>query len=130
MAKKSTPNKTKAEPKFRSGFEKKVYEQAHGKLDFEPKDAYLNYNKPSYYIPDFRLPNGVLVECKGRFTSTDRTKMLRVRDQNPGADIRLVFQRANNKLTRSPNSITYWQWAEKHGFPWAQGTIPEEWWKK
>ena len=116
-------------PKFRSGFEKKVYEEAHGKLDFEPEDAHLHYVKPSYYIPDFRLPNGVLVECKGRFTSADRTKMLRVRDQNPDRDIRLLFQRANNRLTKSKNSITYWQWADRHGFPWSEGTIPEDWWK-
>lgn len=120
-------------PKFRSGFEKKVYEnaleQGH-ELDFERKDTSLSYNRPAKYLPDFSLPNGVLVETKGRFTSSDRTKMLRVRSQNPGVDIRLVFQRASNKLTKSPNSITYGEWADKHGFQWAQGTIPEEWWIK
>lgn len=118
--------------KFRSGFEKTVYDKAikaKRKLDFEPEDAHLHYSKPSYYIPDFRLPNGVLIECKGRFTSTDRTKMLRVREQNPGIDIRFVFQRANNRLTKSKNSITYWQWAERHNFKWAETYIPLDWWK-
>ena len=119
--------------KFRSGFEKAVYEQgtkAKRKLDYEPQDSHLSYNKPSRYIPDFRLPNGILVEAKGYFTSADRTKMLRVRDQNPSYDIRLVFQRANNKLTKAKNSRTYWQWAEQHGFVWAEGTIPTKWWKE
>ena len=122
--------------KFRSGFEKAVYEHATGhkrKLDFEPSDVVCRYVKPSRsarYIPDFRLPNGVLVETKGRFPYPDRAKMLLVRESNPELDIRLVFQRANNRLTKSKNSMTYWEWADKHGFIWAEGTIPEEWWKE
>ena len=96
-------------------------------MDFERKESTLNYVKSAVYWPDFTLDNGILIECKGRFTATDRTKMLRVKNQNPHADIRLVFQRASNRLTKSPNSITYGEWADKHGFPWAQGTIPVEW---
>ena len=118
--------------KFRSGFEKKVYERSieqGNKLDFERKDTVLSYTKPSTYLPDFRLENGVLIECKGRFTSFDRTKMLRVKAQNPQVDIRFVFQRASNKLTKSPNSKTYGEWADKHGFPWSESYIPEEWFK-
>lgn len=117
--------------KFRSGFEKKVYDEAIGrgqKLDFESKVSTLNYTRLSTYLPDFTLSNGVLVECKGRFTAADRSKMLNVRKQNPGVDIRFVFQRANNRLTKSANSKTYIEWCEQHGFKWAQGTIPEEWW--
>lgn len=117
--------------KFRSGFERKVYDGAtkNGlELDFERPDSVLSYTRPSRYLPDFVLPNGVLVECKGQFTSADRTKMLLVRKANPLADIRLVFQRANNRLTKSANSITYGEWADRHGFPWSQGSIPEEWW--
>lgn len=120
-------------PKFRSGFEKTVYERAFGELAFEPADALIYYTKParkSRYIPDFVLANGVIVETKGRLTQPDRAKMLNVVRDNPDLDIRFVFQRAGNRITRSKNSLTYWQWAEKHGFPWAQGTIPEEWWTK
>jgi hypothetical protein len=120
--------------KFRSGFEKAVYEQAtrsKKKLDFEPPDAIVNYVKPARkarYIPDFRLPNGVLVETKGRLTQPDRAKMLNVIRDNPELDIRFVFQRASQRITRSKNSLTYWEWAEKHGFKWHEGYIPEEWW--
>jgi len=116
--------------KFRSGFERKLFEEAiknRRSLEYEPKDAKLSYTRVQNYQPDYRLPNGVLVEAKGRFTGSDRTKMLRVRKENPGVDIRLVFQRPNNKLTKAKNSKQYWEWAEQHGFKWAAGSIPEEW---
>lgn len=116
--------------KFRSKFEKNVFNECKGKIEYEPKDARLNYNRPSKYLPDFRLPNGILIETKGRFTSTDRSKMLRVKEQNPHVDIRFVFQRANNRLTKAKNSKTYWQWCEQHGFQWSQTSIPESWWKE
>ena len=116
--------------KFRSKYEKRVYCNAdEGVLDYEPEDAALHYNTPARYFPDFRIRrNGILVESKGYFKPRDRSKMLRVKKQNPEADIRFLFQRANNRLTKSPNSLMYWQWAEKHGFKWAEGDkIPQEW---
>lgn len=119
--------------KFRSKFEKSVYDtatKARRKLDYEPDSPVIRYVKPSRYIPDFRLPNGIYIECKGYFKSADRTKMLRVRTDNPHLDIRFVFQRASNKLTKAKNSITYSAWAEKHGFLWAEGKIPTKWWKE
>lgn len=122
---------------FRSGYEERVYDNAVGRkreLDFEPTDAVIHYTKPARnarYHPDFRLPNGVLVETKGRFTAEDRAKMLNVMRDNPTSDIRFLFMRANQRITRSKNSMTYEQWAEKHGFRWSIGEeIPEEWWNK
>jgi len=119
---------------FRSGYEERIYNNAQGRrqeLAYEPSDAILFYTKPAKrarYIPDFVLGNGVLVESKGRLTVTDRQKMLNVKESNPGVDIRFLFQRASNRITRSPNSMTYWQWAEKHGFRWYEGeNIPDEW---
>lgn len=116
--------------KYRSKFEKRIHGNVDGrrKVEYEPADAALNYNRPATYIPDFRLKNGILVEAKGYFKPADRTKMLLVRKQNPKVDIRLLFQRASVRLTKSPNSMTYWQWAERHGFVWAEGDrIPDEW---
>lgn len=116
--------------KYRSSYEKRVHENVDGRrtVDYEPPDAALNYNRPATYIPDFRLANGILVEAKGYFKPADRTKMLLVKKQNPHADIRFLFQRASNRLTKSPNSMTYWQWAERHGFQWAEGErIPDKW---
>lgn len=120
--------------KFRSGFEERVYHDAtegfRKELVFEPRDAHLYYTQSSRYIPDFRLPNGILIECKGRFTARDRGKMLRVKRDNPFADIRFVFQRANNRLTSAKSSITYGEWADKHGFKWSSGFIPLEWFEE
>lgn len=118
--------------RFRSGYEKRIYDKATAagqRLEFEPKDSVLHYTKVASYLPDFRLyPSGVLVESKGRFTSADRTKMLRVRRENPLVDIRILLQEPNKRLTKSPNSRTYWQWCEQHGFEWAAGEIiPEGW---
>ncbi len=119
---------------FRSGFEERVFANAESngrELDYEPSDSTLYYTKPakkSRYLPDFRLPNGVLVEGKGRLTAEDRAKMLNVKRDNPEADIRFLFQRGNKRITKSRNSMTYEEWAEKHGFLWAIGeNIPEEW---
>lgn len=118
--------------KYRSKFEKAVHEHTirHGRdAEYEPDGYYLNYAIPSRYIPDFRLDSGVLVETKGYLGPRDRAKMRQVKASNPTADIRFVFQRANNRISKSANSMMYWQWCEKHGFPWAEGAIPEEWFK-
>lgn len=119
---------------FRSGYEERIYENAQRhrrELAYEPSDATLYYTKPakrSRYIPDFVLPNGVIVESKGRLTATDRAKMSQVKKDNPEVDIRFLFQRGHNRITRSKNSMTYIEWAEKHGFICAVGEeIPEEW---
>lgn len=121
-------------PKFRSGYEKRVYEHAISsgrELAYEQADSVLLYTVPSRrarYKPDFLLPNGILVETKGRLTARDRAKMLNVARDNPDVDIRFLFQRSNQKITKSPNSLTYGEWADKHGFIWAHGdNIPEEW---
>ena len=122
--------KTPSQPKFRSGFEERIYEQSIRRgheLVYEPLEPIVRYVVPARYIPDFLLDNGILVEAKGWLKPRDRAKMLRVAKENPQLDIRFVFQRANSRISKSPKSLTYWQWAEKHGFKWAETNIPEEW---
>jgi hypothetical protein len=53
--------------------------------------------------------------------------MLAIKGQYPLLDIRLCFMDAQKKLSKAPKSITYWQWAERHKFPWCQGHIPTTW---
>lgn len=117
-------------PKFRSGLEKKIYEEVKSagyQIEYEPTEPIIRYVVPARYIPDFRLPNNVFVEAKGWLRPQDRAKMLRVKKENPDLDIRFVLQRANSRISKSSNSLMYWQWCEKHGFPWSEGYIPEEW---
>lgn len=115
--------------KFRSKYEKKVYDnRGKRKLDYEPSFPVIVYTTSARYIPDFSLGNGVLVETKGYFDPRARAKMLAVARQNPELDIRFLFMRASVRLTKSKNSMTYGQWASKHGFIWSEGEhIPEEW---
>jgi len=87
----------------------------------------LDYIIESVYTPDFILPNGVVVETKGHFKSDDRRKMLAVQAQHPDLDIRLCFQNATDKISRAKRSMTYGQWATKHGFKWSSGCIPASW---
>ena len=56
---------------FRSGLEEKVADQLRSlgvEVRFEQRK--VKYTKParkSTYTPDFELPNGVIIETKGRF---------------------------------------------------------------
>lgn len=115
---------------FRSGLERDIAgDLAARGVPFEYEKVKLEYRpqKVQKYTPDFELPNGILIEAKGYFTSADRTKHLDVKAANPDADIRFVFQRAATRLSKT-SSTTYGQWATKHGFKWADGgRIPESW---
>lgn len=96
-------------------------------LPFGYEKQALLYRIEATYTPDFCLPNGVVVETKGHFPPEDRRKMLAVKAQHPELDIRLCFQNADVRLSRAPRALTYWQWAERHGFLWCQGHIPTTW---
>lgn len=82
--------------------------------------------KPHKYHPDFRLPNGIIIEGKGWFKSTDRQKHLAIKYQHPTLDIRFVFSNPNQKIGRKSNT-TYAMWCEKNGFKYAKGVVPKSW---
>lgn len=85
--------------------------------------------KPSRYTPDFPLPNGILIEAKGWFTSADRQKHRYIQACHPDLDIRFVFAKPHNTLGKL-STTTYADWCDKHGFLWADGVIPDEWLKE
>ena len=96
-------------------------------VGFEYEKFKIKYvTREKTYTPDFKLDNGVIVECKGYFKAADRAKHLLVKAQHPTLDIRFVFSNANNKLNKK-SKTTYGQWCDRHGFMWAQGLIPKEW---
>ena len=78
------------------------------------------------YTPDFKLPNGIIIESKGRFVQADRKKHLVIQDQHPFLDIRFVFSNSRSKLYKGAKS-TYGDWCNKHGFLYADKRIPDEW---
>lgn len=125
------PPKT-AEQASRSGFERKIMKNLRAKgVAFKYEAETLRYEQPAEqrrYLVDFVLPNGVIVEAKGKFTSADRKKMLLVKKQHPGRDIRMLFMR-NNKLTKA-SKTTYTAWCDKHGLVAAvsvDGHVPDAW---
>lgn len=79
----------------------------------------------STYTPDFLLSNGIIIEYKGRLTTSDRTKLLAVSKSNPGIKLKLLFG-ADNKLAKN-NNKRYSQWATENGFDYAIGTPPRRW---
>ena len=118
------------EPPFRSGFERTIWEEAKANdagIEFEPADLKINYVIPYRYIADFRLSNGIIIEAKGYLRPRDRTKMRKIKEQNPHLDIRFIFQVADKRLSKSKNSETYGEWAERLGYKWAEKTIPLSW---
>jgi len=99
-------------------------------VEFQYETLKIPYRrKDSVYNPDFILTNGIIIEAKGHLSQADRVKMKLVKDQHPLFDIRFVFQRAQNKISKT-SKTTYAMWADLHGFPWAEGLIPEKWLKE
>lgn len=102
------------------------------KIPWEYESYVINYAPPlRKYTPDFKVyrKDGTyfFVEYKGYFRPEARTKMRLVKNQNPSDDIRFLFTDAGKPITKS-SKTTYAMWAEKHGFPWAEGErIPKRW---
>jgi len=115
---------------YRSGFEHKVSDQLkEQKIEFGYEDTTIEYTIPekkSKYTVDFTLPNGILVETKGRWVAADRQKHLLIKKQHPELDIRIVFQNPKAKLRKGSNT-TYASYCDKHGIKWAEKEIPTEW---
>lgn len=130
---------------MRSGFEYQVRDWLReNHIDFEYESEVIPYEspvrgarcsecgakvtKPRKYTPDFVIyrtdrESKLYVEAKGRFPSTDRSKMRDVRRCNEHLDIRMLFQRRSKRETESIA-----KWCDKFGFDYHFGTdIPESW---
>jgi hypothetical protein len=114
--------------KYRSKLEERVARWLElNDHPFEYESLKLPYTIEAVYTPDFILPNGVIIECKGWLKPEDRRKMIAVKKAHPELDIRFAFQQPNNTISKE-SKTTYVMWAEKHGFPWAHyNAIPLEW---
>lgn len=115
---------------FKSGLEENISQQIESKgikVEYETEQVpYIIPASEHTYHPDFRLPNGIRVETKGRFVLADRKKHLLVKEQHPELDIRFVFTNSKNKISKK-SKTTYGMWCEKHGFKYADKEIPNEW---
>jgi len=113
---------------FRSQLEEKVSDLlCELGIDYEYESTKVPYQIQHFYTPDFLLPNGVYLEVKGYWDSSDRRKQKAVKQQNPDLDIRMVFQAPYNTISKK-SKTTYAKWCERHKIPWtAWHNIPMEW---
>jgi hypothetical protein len=118
---------------YRSGLEDKIVAELKAlKILFTYEQHVIQYVKPARnakYTPDFVLPNGIIVETKGRFVTADRQKHLQIKEQHPDLDIRFVFSNSNNRISKQ-SKTTYAMWCEKNGFLYADRSIPSAWLKE
>ena len=126
----STKRSTALKNGYRSGLEEEVdAELKRVGVDGQYEENKLYYTKPStnhIYTPDFRLPNGIYIETKGRFVLADRQKHILLKKQLPDIDLRFVFQNSKNKI-RKGSKTTYADWCIKHGFLYSDKDVPNSW---
>ena len=116
---------------YRSGLEDRISEQLKSlSVPFKYEEFKIKYevHETRTYTPDFEIPNGIIVESKGRFVAADRKKHLLVKKQHPELDIRFVFSNSRAKINKG-SKTTYGNWCDKHGFIYSDKRIPDEWLK-
>lgn len=115
---------------FKSGLEENISQQIESKgIKVEYETEQVSYTIPASehtYHPDFKLPNGIFIETKGRFVLADRKKHLLIKEQHPELDIRFVFTNSKNKINKK-SKTTYADWCEKNGFKYSDKVIPDDW---
>lgn len=122
-------------PKAGSKFRSRRVDGFRSKLELRvssanPEAAYeagrVPYTRKHYYTPDFTLPNGAWVECKGYLSPEDRSKLRHLQECYPGR-VHLVFA-VERTIPRM--KVTNVEWATKHGIKChvtKDGEIPAEW---
>ena len=91
----------KSSYRFRSKFEAKVCADLDERsVDFSYEPFKIKYIVPATnrtYLPDLVLPNGIIIELKGRFLAPDRKKHMLIRDQEPSWDKAWIKEKHNEK---------------------------------
>jgi len=117
---------------YRSGLEDKIAKQLELKgVKVEYETTKIKYVVPESlhtYTADLILPNGIIIESKGRFVVADRKKHLLIQKQYPNLDIRFVFSNSKAKISKG-SKTSYADWCIKNNFMYADKEIPEEWFR-
>lgn len=99
------------------------------RYDYEP-ERFPYTPKVKFYKPDFRLIKAdgspMYVEYKGNLTGPNRTTLKHVMRDHPDLDIRIVYGKPGNKLSRN-SKTTYMAWSEQFNLPWGDTILPTEW---
>lgn len=119
---------------YRSGLEVKnaAHFEAHG-FPVHYEAARVKYTVPARiasYSPDFPMTwNGIVIETKGVFSTSDRQKHILLKNEHPDLEIRFVFSNPNSRISKQ-SSTTYSAWCDKHGFQYAKSLVPVAWMKE
>ena len=81
-------------------------------MNMKVKALHIQFNTNTQ--PDFVLPNGVVLETKGYWRPEDRRKVRQVIAENPGIDLRMVFQDPYKKIVKK-SKTTYAKWCSRYG---------------
>jgi hypothetical protein len=88
-----------------------------------------NISEIRKYTPDWTVhkKNGrvVYLEFKGVLDGKTRKKMKLMKKQYPNLDLRLIFEKAGNKIYKG-SKTTYGKWATQHGFKWEDNVMPQD----
>ena len=85
---------------FRSKLEERVADlMVELGVKYEYESTKIPYVIQHNYTPDFLLPNGIYLECKGYWDADDRRKIKAVKAANPDLDLRMVFQAPFNTIS-------------------------------
>lgn len=130
MTKHNDKRKAAIKHGYRSGLEDDIAQQLDAmRVKYTYEELKISYTVPTSqhkYTADFVLPNGIVIESKGRFVTADRKKHLLIKQQYPELDLRFVFSNPRCKISKI-SKTTYGDWCDKNGFKYSTKMIPEEW---
>jgi hypothetical protein len=112
---------------YKSGFERSFAANLSSRnIQFKYENTKLPYILERNYNPDYYIvEHDFYIETKGLLDRDSKAKMVAVKKQHPEIDIRFVFMKADKRIPGTQQ--THAEWADRNGFPWAEGTAPEEW---
>lgn len=78
-------------------------------------------HNPQKYTVDFTVKSkkgeDIHFEYKGKLDGPTRKKLRAIKKSNPRMDLRLVFEKPNNKIYKGAK-MRYFEWAERNKIPW------------
>jgi hypothetical protein len=124
------------EVRYRSKFEAAVAADLRNRgVKFEYEGERIFYAIPATYVTDFTIPatesitgEPIYVETKGYLDPPSKRKLIAVRNDNPGMDLRLLLQKGKRK--RSGKLTKEAEWCNRNNFKWAEGRVPDAWLKE
>ena len=126
----SSPEQRALVEGWRSGLEERFaawLRQQGVAFEYEPFSIKYHVEEDRRYTPDFVLPNGRVLETKGRWVTADRKKIRLIKTQHPDLDLRIIFSNEKTRISKL-SETTYAEYCDRLGIPHASWPhVPEDW---